>query len=97
MTKIDESTVEHLANLARIELTDKEIKQFTKQVSSILDFFSELSELDTEDVNPTYHVLEINNVFRDDVVKDSLPREEILANAPKKEKGYFKAPKIIDD
>jgi aspartyl-tRNA(Asn)/glutamyl-tRNA(Gln) amidotransferase subunit C len=97
MTNIDESTVEHLANLARIDLTDKEIKKFTKQVSSILDFFSELSELDTEDVKPTYHVLEINNVFRDDVAKDSLPREEILANAPEKEKGYFKAPKIIND
>ena len=96
MTKISEDTVQHLAELARIDLSDKEKKDFTKQLSSILDFFSEISELDTEKIKPTYHVLELNNVMRKDEVKESLPQDVVLANAPEKEKGYFKSPRIID-
>ncbi|MHA1793556.1 MAG: Asp-tRNA(Asn)/Glu-tRNA(Gln) amidotransferase subunit GatC [Promethearchaeota archaeon] len=93
--EIDENTVQHVAELARIYLTDKEKKEFTKQLSNILNFFSEISELDTSHVKPTYHVLDIKNVFRKDEIKKSLPQEVALSNAPQKEKGYFKGPKIV--
>ena len=93
---IDEETVVHLAELAHITLSDKEKTEFAKQLSSILEFFSQISELDTENVKPTYHVLELKNVFREDEPRDSMPQEVALKNAPQKEKGYFKAPKIVD-
>ncbi|MHA1684745.1 MAG: Asp-tRNA(Asn)/Glu-tRNA(Gln) amidotransferase subunit GatC [Promethearchaeota archaeon] len=96
MSKINEQTVEHLGELARVNLSEVEKKEFTKQLSSILDFFSKISELDTDNVKPTYHVLEVNNVMRKDEVKESLPQEVVLGNAPEKEKGYFKSPRIID-
>ena len=94
---IDETTVSHLAELARIDLTDQEKKAFTKQLVSILDFFSQIKELDTECVKPAYHALDAGNVFRADEVTPSLPQDVALANAPKKERGYFKAPRIIDE
>ncbi|MFX0101498.1 MAG: Asp-tRNA(Asn)/Glu-tRNA(Gln) amidotransferase subunit GatC [Candidatus Hodarchaeota archaeon] len=97
MTTINEETVQHLADLARIKLSDVEKKEFTKQLSNILDFFSQISELDTENVKPTYHVLELNNVFREDKVRESLSQDQALKNAPEKDKGYFKAPKIVED
>ncbi|MBN2149897.1 MAG: Asp-tRNA(Asn)/Glu-tRNA(Gln) amidotransferase subunit GatC [Candidatus Lokiarchaeota archaeon] len=95
--KIDENTVAHLAELARITLSDKERKEFAKQLSSILEFFSQISELDTENVKPTYHVVELKNVFREDESREGLSQEAALRNAPQKEKGYFKSPKIVED
>ena len=97
MASINEETVTHLAELARITLSDKEKKEFAKQLSNILEFFSQISELNTENVKPTYHVLEMTNVFREDEPKESLPQDVALKNAPQKEKGFFKAPKIIED
>ncbi|MHA1370051.1 MAG: Asp-tRNA(Asn)/Glu-tRNA(Gln) amidotransferase subunit GatC [Promethearchaeota archaeon] len=97
MTLINEDTVQHLAELSRIQLTEEEIKEFTKQLSKILEFFSQISELDTENIKPTYHVLDVKNVFREDVFKKSLPQDVALSNAPEKEDGFFKAPKIIED
>ena len=94
---IDEDTVVHLAELARITLSDKEKKEFAKQLSNILEFFSQISELDTENVKPTYHVLELKNVFREDEPREGLTQEAALKNAPQKEKGYFKAPKIVEE
>lgn len=94
---IDEGTVAHLAGLARIDLTDKERQAFTKQLRSILDFFSQIREIDTAGVAPAYHALETGNVFREDEATPSLPQDVALANAPKKERGYFKAPRIIDE
>ena len=97
MTAIDEATVTHLAELARIDLNDEEKKEFTKQLISILDFFSQISEIDTDGVEPAYHALDTGNVFREDEVGESLPQEMALANAPEKERGYFKSPRIIDE
>jgi aspartyl-tRNA(Asn)/glutamyl-tRNA(Gln) amidotransferase subunit C len=94
---IDEDTVVHLAELARITLSDKEKKEFAKQLSSMLEFFSQISELDTENVKPTYHVLELKNVFREDEPREGLTQEAALKNAPQKEKGYFKSPKIVEE
>ncbi|HME54693.1 MAG TPA: Asp-tRNA(Asn)/Glu-tRNA(Gln) amidotransferase subunit GatC [Candidatus Lokiarchaeia archaeon] len=97
MSSLDEDTVSHLAELCRIKLSDKEKKEFATQLSNILEFFSQISELDTENVKPTYHVLELTNVFREDEAKESLPQDVALANAPQKEKGFFKAPRIIEE
>jgi len=97
LSSLDEDTVSHLADLARITLNDKEKKDFAKQLSNILEFFSQISELDTENVKPTYHVLELTNVFREDEPGESLPQDVALKNAPQKEKGFFKAPRIIQE
>jgi aspartyl-tRNA(Asn)/glutamyl-tRNA(Gln) amidotransferase subunit C len=97
MSTIDEDTVQHLAELARIELSAEEKTEFTKQLSNIIDFFSQISELDTENVKPTYHVLDITNVFREDEVKESLPQDVALKNASQTQDGYFKAPRITEE
>lgn len=87
--------IEHLSWLARIELTEAEKEKFESQLSSILEFFSILDEADVDDVEPTHHVIGITNVFRGDEVERSLPQEEALRNAPKRENGYFKGPRIL--
>jgi aspartyl-tRNA(Asn)/glutamyl-tRNA(Gln) amidotransferase subunit C len=68
---------------------------FTEQFNGILDYFKKIDEVDTEDVEPTYHVLDIDNVFRKDKTEPSLPAEKVLENAPRKEKKFFKAPRIV--
>ena len=94
-SKISEKEVEHIANLARIELTEEEKRNFTEQFNTILEYFEIINDLDTEDVPPTSHVLDVTNAFREDKVSPSLAVEEDLKNASKKERGFFKAPKII--
>ncbi|RJS85920.1 Asp-tRNA(Asn)/Glu-tRNA(Gln) amidotransferase subunit GatC [Candidatus Bathyarchaeota archaeon] len=93
--RITKQDVEHIAWLARIELTEEEKELFTKQFNEILQYFSKLDEIDTDGVPPTYHVIEVSNVFRDDEVQESLNQEEALRNAKRKEKGFFKAPRIL--
>lgn len=90
-----EEEAEHIAWLARIELSEDEKKLFALQLSTILDYFHIIDEANTEGVQPTLHVLNLVNVSREDVVEESLPAEVVLGNAPMKEKGYFKAPKIV--
>jgi len=68
---------------------------FTEQFNEILDYFKKIDEVDTEGVEPTYHVLDLKNVSRTDETTPSLPIEEALRNAPKKEKKFIKAPRII--
>ncbi|MCF6097119.1 Asp-tRNA(Asn)/Glu-tRNA(Gln) amidotransferase subunit GatC [Thermovorax subterraneus] len=95
--KITIETVEHVANLARLYLSEEEKAEMANTLSSILDYMDKLNELDTTDVPPTAHIIPLKNVFREDVVKESLPREEALKNAPEKERGFFKVPRIIED
>ena len=87
--------VEHIAWLAHIELSDKEKTLFTEQFNEILDYFKKIDEVDTEGVEPTYHVLDLKNVSRKDKAEPSLPTEEALKNAPKKERKFIKAPRIV--
>ena len=93
--KIGAEEVVHVAHLARLKLSESEIELFTGQLNDILEYVDRLNELDTENVEPTAHVLSLQNVWREDCVEESLPREKILANAPSKEQGFFKVPKII--
>ena len=85
---ISKEEVEHLAWLARIELSEEEKDLFTKQINEILDYFKKIDTVDTKDVTPKYHVLDLVNVYREDKVLPSLPTKEVLKNAPKKEKKY---------
>lgn len=86
--------VEHIAELAKITLTEDEKELFTGQLERILEYFRKIDELDLEGVEPTTHTMDTSNVFRDDVEKESLPPDEVLANAPEKEDRYFKAPRV---
>ena len=94
--KITVKDVQYVANLARLELTDEELENLTKQLDGILTYMNKLNELDTEGIEPLSHVLPLKNVYRDDKVAPSLPVEEALKNAPDREGGFFKVPKVIE-
>ena len=94
--KISKQEVEHVARLARLELSEQDKEKLTDQLSNILTYVEQLNGLDTAGVTPTSHVLDINNVMRDDTPMDSLPQERALANAPEKAAGHYKVPKIIE-
>jgi len=92
---ISKKDVEHIASLARIELSEEEKDLFTEQFNRILDYFHKIDELDLEDVEPTYHVIELFNVFREDEVTEPLTQDMVLLNVQRRKDGYIKAPKII--
>jgi aspartyl-tRNA(Asn)/glutamyl-tRNA(Gln) amidotransferase subunit C len=94
--KITKQEVEHVAALARLELSEKEKESLTSQLSDILTYVEQLSKLDTSGVEPTAHVLDIKNVMRDDVPEESLSQERALGNAPEKAAGHYRVPKIIE-
>lgn len=87
--------VEHIAKLAKLEFNEDEKVKFTEQFNEILAFMEKLNELDTSNVEPLSHVIELQNVFREDKVKPSIPTEEALKNAPAKTDKFFKVPKVI--
>jgi len=95
--KINEGQVRKVAKLARLELTEAEVEEFTGQLSAILEYMAKLNELDTTDVEPLAHCLPISNVLREDQVKESLGTETTLANAPQRDGDFFKVPKILDE
>lgn len=88
--------VEYVARLARLAIDDSEKTRLTRQLGEILGYVEKLGELDTSNVEPTSHVVPIQNVFREDTVRPSLPRETILQNAPDRTEEFFKVPKIIE-
>ena len=94
--KISRQEVEHVAKLARLELSEQEQEKLTDQLSNILTYVEKLNELDTGGVEPTSHVLDIRNVMREDRGAPSLVQERALANAPDKAQGHYKVPKIIE-
>lgn len=91
------SDVLHVANLARLELNDEEIDRFTAQLVSILEHVDAVRALDTSDVRPTAHPLELINVIRADEITQTLDRDEVLAQAPATESGRFKVPPILGE
>lgn len=93
--RITSEEVEHVAWLAHVELSEEEKELFTRQFNEILDYFEKIDQADTENVPPTYHVLDLVNVYRGDEAEESMSKEQALKNAPKKEKGFFKAPRIV--
>jgi aspartyl-tRNA(Asn)/glutamyl-tRNA(Gln) amidotransferase subunit C len=93
---ITKQEVEHVARLARLELSEQEKEKLTEQLSGILTYVEKLNELTTTGVEPTAHVLDISNVMRDDLPAESLSQERALANAPDKAAGHFRVPLIIE-
>ncbi|MUL36456.1 Asp-tRNA(Asn)/Glu-tRNA(Gln) amidotransferase subunit GatC [Gloeocapsopsis dulcis] len=93
---IDREQVRKVALLARLELTPQEEEQFTTQLSSILDYFEQLSELDVTDVPPTARAIEVKNVTRPDELQPYQERAAILGSAPEQEGEYFKVPQILN-
>ena len=92
---ISKKDVEHVARLARLELTEEEKELYTEELNAVLGFMDTLNQLDTSEVPPTSHVLDIKNVFRDDVVEPSMEPEEVVANAPAAKDNQFRVPKIM--
>jgi aspartyl-tRNA(Asn)/glutamyl-tRNA(Gln) amidotransferase subunit C len=88
--------VKHVANLARLAITEEEAEKLTNELDAIISFAEQLNELDTENIEPTSHVLDMKNIFREDVSKPGLPVEEVLKNAPDHENGQIKVPAIIE-
>ena len=94
--KVTSKDVENVAVLSRLAIPESEVQTYTGHLNALLEYMDVLGELDTENVKPTAHVLPLKNVFREDVVKPSLDRELALSNAPEREDGYFKVPKILE-
>jgi aspartyl-tRNA(Asn)/glutamyl-tRNA(Gln) amidotransferase subunit C len=93
---IDRKTVEYVTRLCRIELEEKELDKLSGQLRQILDFIDKLNVLDVKDINPTSHILPIDNVLRQDAPAESLTSEKSLQNAPDRQGSFFGVPKVIE-
>lgn len=93
---ISKEQVSHVADLARLEFDENELNNFTSQLDKIVDFVDQLSEVDTEGVEPTTHISNATNVFREDVPKQGTSRQELLKNVPEQVDGLIRVPAIID-
>lgn len=94
---ISREEVEHVARLARLELTEDEVERFREQLSAVLERAQRIQALDLDDVPPTAHPVALNNVWRNDAVVPFADTEAILANAPEIEDSRFRAPQILED
>ncbi|MEI7590838.1 MAG: Asp-tRNA(Asn)/Glu-tRNA(Gln) amidotransferase subunit GatC [Deltaproteobacteria bacterium] len=94
--KIDKAEVTHVANLARLEFSEEEKDKFTHQLNNILSYMEKLNQVDTDGIAPTTHAVELQNAFREDIVKPSLSNEMVMANAPDKAGDCFRVPKVIE-
>lgn len=93
---ITREEVEHVAHLARLGLDDDEKDRLAAQLSDILDAMQVIDRLDTSAIPPTAQVIPLRNVLREDVSRPSVPREEILANAPRREGDYILVPPVLE-
>lgn len=89
--------VAKVALLARLSFTDEELDRLTAQMAGVLGYVEQLSELDTTNVEPLAHGVELHNVWADDVARPSLPREQALANAPKQDGECYRVPAVLGD
>ncbi|MFK7681210.1 Asp-tRNA(Asn)/Glu-tRNA(Gln) amidotransferase subunit GatC [Priestia megaterium] len=96
MSRISVDQVKHVANLARLAVTDDEAELFTKQLDAIITYAEQLDELDTTNVKPTSHVLDMKNVMREDKPAQGLPIEDVVKNAPDHKDGYIRVPTILE-
>lgn len=95
--RISPADVEHVARLARLDLSAAEKERMRTELDGILAYIDKLRALDTRDVPPTSHAVPVTNVMREDVERPSLPQEEMLANAPDRHRDLFRVPKIIEE
>ena len=94
--KLPLEEVEHIAELARIKLTDAEMARYAEQLSEILDYAARLQSVDTSGISPTARVITADNVLREDKARPGLSQQELLGNAPETEKGQFRVPPILE-
>ena len=94
--RIDRHMVEHIADLAKLQLTEQEIELYTGQLSAILEYAERLQSIDTDAILPTASVLPVHNVLRPDVDQPSLPRDQALANAADIEDNQFRVEAVLD-
>jgi aspartyl-tRNA(Asn)/glutamyl-tRNA(Gln) amidotransferase subunit C len=90
---VSEEVIRHVAKIARLDLTDEQLKEFTQQIDDVLEAFKKLEKIDTEKVGPSFQPLEIKNVWREDEVCEW--EWEPLENADNKEDDYFKGPRAV--
>ena len=95
--RISRDDVAHVARLARLDLTSDELERFTEQLGAVLEHARDVEALDVADVPPTSHPLPLRNVLRQDVVRPSLDRDEVLAAAPSVEDGRFRVPPVLGE
>ena len=95
--RISTADVAHVARLARLDLSDEDLEQFTEQLGAVLEHAKDVEALDTAGVPPTAHPLPLRNVLRPDLVVPSLDRDEVLAEAPEAEAGQFRVPRILSE
>jgi len=92
---IEKKDVEYVAKLAKLELSEEQKGLFLKQLNDILSYFKKLNELDTEQVEPTFHISISSSPFHEDILKPSLPQKVVMDLTQNKQDGYFKVPKIL--
>lgn len=95
--KISKDEVGHVADIAWINIAEKEKVEISEKLSTILSYMQKLEELDTDNVAPMAHMAPVTNVLREDCILESLCAEDVFRNAPDKEKGFFKVPRIIEE
>ena len=95
-SKITAQNVKHVASLSRIHLRDEEINRLTQDLERILKYVEKLSQVDVSKIQPTSHPLPLKNVYREDIVKVSLPQDNVMKLAIKHHKGSFQVPKVIE-
>jgi aspartyl-tRNA(Asn)/glutamyl-tRNA(Gln) amidotransferase subunit C len=95
--KISLEEVEHVARLARLELSEADKERMRRELDRILSYIDKLRALDTEGVEPTSHAVPMTNVMREDATRPSFPQDEMLANAPERSGDFFRVPKIIEE
>lgn len=93
--KVDKELIQHIADLARLKLTEQEIKKFSPQLKETLNAFSKLDEVNTSNIKPSFHPVELKNMMREDKVKPCLPQEKALSNAKERKDSYFKGPMAV--
>ena len=94
--KITKEQVKYVANLARLNVSEAEADELCTQMADIITFADALSEVDTEKIEPTNHAIKVENVLREDVVRPSYDRDEMIKNAPMKQAGCYAVPKVVE-
>lgn len=92
----DPQVVRHVAHLARLKISDDEVTMYARQLAGVLAHMQQLQAVDTRDVVPTAHPLDVTNMLRDDTIQTSCSAAEALANAPQRQDEFFRVPKVLD-
>lgn len=94
--KVAKETIDHVADLVKLSLTEEDKEQLTKDLNFIVSYMDTMNEVDTDEATAMTHVLPTKNLFRQDILKPSSDREQILSNAPSQKDGSFQVPKAVD-